>query len=129
MSNVLVVDDEVEVCNLLKSVLELELKCQVSLAHNGHEAYQKLKQTKFDLIITDLKMPVMDGAALISAIKTTDTPSKNATIFLVSGHIENTQDGLDIIKDVLFFDKPFDVKQLIVNARLALGANKQKKIA
>lgn len=127
MSKILVVDDEVEVCDLLKSILELELNCEVHLAYDGHEAYQKLKASKFDLIITDFKMPIMDGAALISAIKTTDTPSKDAIIFLVSGHIENPQNGPDIIKNVLFFDKPFNVKRLLVNARMALSSSAKNK--
>lgn len=129
MFKVLVVDDEVELCFLLQTVLESELACEVSIAHDGHEAYQLAKQSPFDLIITDFKMPIMDGAALINAIKTTNTLSKNAKIFLISGHIESSEDGPSIIKDVIFFDKPFDTKKLIANARLVLHASNNNRIA
>lgn len=66
VSRVLVVDDEEDVRSLLKEYLEQELhRVEVSTANNGHEAIGVLKDEDFDLVISDYKMPVMDGLTFL----------------------------------------------------------------
>ncbi len=67
MAIVLIVDDEFGIANLLEAVLEDEGHRPV-LASNGRQALEKAAEIRPDLVITDFMMPVMDGAALISAI-------------------------------------------------------------
>ena len=60
MNKILVVDDEVKACELLKRYLQANGHDAVS-AGNGIEALEKLNDGPVDLIITDILMPHMDG--------------------------------------------------------------------
>ena len=65
--NLLVCDDEVGVRESLKVYLEDDY--ELSFAKNGQEAVDSAKSNSFDLIIMDIKMPVLDGAEVIKQIK------------------------------------------------------------
>lgn len=69
MITILVVEDEYGIAKLLEEVLEEE-GYRVLLASNGQQGLDKATETRPDLVITDLMMPVMDGAALIQALTT-----------------------------------------------------------
>ena len=67
---ILSVDDKVENLYLLESMLRgAGCGYEVVSAHNGVEALQKLEQDKFDLIISDILMPQMDGFELCHQVK------------------------------------------------------------
>lgn len=66
--NILVVDDEKDYCDVLKMILSGK-GYKVETCGNGKEAVQKLEKKPFDLVITDLCMPVMDGRQLLDEIK------------------------------------------------------------
>lgn len=65
---VLVVDDERDIRDFLFKALTRIAGFQVELAENGEEALRKIEKERFDLILTDLKMPEMDGLQLITEI-------------------------------------------------------------
>ena len=65
-SRILVVDDEKEIRGFLSKALSRMGGFQVDLAESGEEAIQKMEKEPFDLVLTDLKMPKMDGLQLIS---------------------------------------------------------------
>jgi len=65
---VLVVDDQQEICDLMKSYLELDFHFVVT-ATCGEDALEKFRRDSFDLVITDLVMPGTSGAELARAIK------------------------------------------------------------
>lgn len=62
--SILVVDDESSIRELLKEYLSLE-GYKVDTAENGHDAYAYLKKTYYDLVLTDLEMPGMNGIELL----------------------------------------------------------------
>lgn len=66
--NALIVDDEKEVLKLLTNII-IDFGFEVDVAADGQEALEKIRSKKFDLVITDLKMPKMSGERLIDAIK------------------------------------------------------------
>lgn len=66
--NILVVDDEVEICDLLQSFLTQE-GYQVFTATNGVEAISLGKQNELDLALLDIKMPGMDGIEVFRKLK------------------------------------------------------------
>jgi CheY-like chemotaxis protein len=70
---VLVVDDDEEVLFVWTSALRKLPELEVETAANGAEALARFESDSFDLVVTDLAMPVMDGVALTRAIRETDT--------------------------------------------------------
>ena len=82
MSNILLVDDELEVTALLKKRLEKRgFSCKE--AANGQEALDALKAEPFHIVIMDVKMPVMDG---ISALQVIHEQYPEIKVILLSGH-------------------------------------------
>jgi DNA-binding NtrC family response regulator len=69
---ILVVDDQETMRSLLRDMLEV-IGYEVTLAEGGEEALGLVQTRDFDLVLTDLNMPGMDGTALLRAIKTTKT--------------------------------------------------------
>lgn len=65
---ILVVDDQESMRSLLKDMLEV-IGYEVTLAEGGEEALRLMEYSQFDLVLTDLNMPGMDGTALLRAIK------------------------------------------------------------
>ena len=64
----LVVDDDLGVCHSLKDLLEGE-RCEIEIAPSGIKAMEVLERKKFDLILSDVVMPDMDGYEVYSAVK------------------------------------------------------------
>ena len=64
---ILVVDDEMIVCESCKRILEEE-GYEVETALSGKEAFEKMKANPFDIVITDLKMPGIDGMEVLKNI-------------------------------------------------------------
>ncbi len=67
MNRVLIVDDDFDICEALQLVLEG--RYQVEIAYNGEQALQRLAGEKFDAMVLDLMMPVMDGESLMAELK------------------------------------------------------------
>jgi len=65
---ILVVDDEMIVCESCKRILEEE-GYEVETALSGKEAFEKMKTNPFDIVITDLKMPGIDGMEVLSTFR------------------------------------------------------------
>jgi CheY-like chemotaxis protein len=68
MQTILVVDDEFGIGEVLEAILTDE-GYRVVTAINGHHALERLAGNRVDLILSDLMMPVMDGAALFKALQ------------------------------------------------------------
>lgn len=62
--NLLIVDDEVDLSVNMKELLEDEAK-NIFIANNGEEGLEILKTQKIDCVVSDVKMPVMDGLKMI----------------------------------------------------------------
>ncbi|MEX2227661.1 MAG: ATP-binding protein [Dehalococcoidia bacterium] len=78
---VLVVDDEESIKELLTNVLEMD-NHRVVLASNGREALELVRREAFDLIISDIKMPVMGGAELYQRLHDESHPLATRMIFV-----------------------------------------------
>ena len=113
---ILIIDDERAVRTSLRDILEYE-NYSVEEAETAVQALEILKNTVFDAIFCDIKMPKMDGIEFLERAKTlTDTP-----IIMISGHgtIDTSVDALK--KGAYdFIEKPPDLNRLLVSVRNAL---------
>jgi DNA-binding NtrC family response regulator len=80
--NVLVVDDEKTVCNSCKKILTQE-GYNVEVALSGGEALNKVKGNRFDAVITDWKMPEIDGIEVARRIK---KENPNIAVIMITGY-------------------------------------------
>jgi two-component system response regulator YesN len=87
MMNILIVDDEAPIKRSLMKIIEKELQQLrvVSMADNGLEALGKIEELLPDLVISDVRMPVMDGMQLSRAIRARGYQTE---IVMVSGYNE-----------------------------------------
>ncbi len=67
-TNILVVDDEKDICRALNLILSKE-GYAVTEAHNGEEAFALIQRQAFDIVLTDIKMERMDGLELLKRTK------------------------------------------------------------
>lgn len=103
---ILIVDDEEDMTFLLKRTLEPELDCRVATAPSGEAALSLLAEERFDLVLTDIKMPGMDGLTLLSLIR---KENPDLTVMMMTGHgtIEIAVEAMKLgAWD--FVTKPFD---------------------
>lgn len=109
--SVLIVDDEIELAQTLADLLEPE-GLKVDIAINGEVAMEKLRVQKVDAIISDLRMPVMDGPALFEALKR-ELPSYLDRIIYVTGDTlsSNVHDFLSA-HAVPVVEKPYRLKDI-----------------
>jgi len=72
---ILIVDDEPMIRNILKTVVEAE-GFKADLAQNGQEALNRLQESCYQIVLTDMRMPVMDGLCLLQQVRAhyEDTP-------------------------------------------------------
>jgi signal transduction histidine kinase len=101
--SILIVDDEEDICDQLEAQFESTMK--VKKAKNGLEAIKLLSEEKFDVLLTDVKMPGASGFVVAQAARKT-----NPKIFLVmiSGHIDGQlPDETSALEPFLIIEKPF----------------------
>jgi CheY-like chemotaxis protein len=121
MARILIAEDEQAACALCARALTTDGH-EVATAHDGGEALDLLtrERGRFDLLLTDIRMPIMDGIALALAAAR-DFP--DVTILLMTGYADQREraQGLDaLIHDVI--PKPFTLGTLrgAVNEALAV---------
>jgi two-component system, OmpR family, KDP operon response regulator KdpE len=122
--NILVVDDEPQITRVLKTTLSSQ-GYGVRSATDGEEALGEFKSWSPDLIITDLRMPVMDGLELCRRVR---KDSRIPIIVLsVKGEEAIKVSALDAGADD-YITKPFSVNELLARVRAALRrANSQEE--
>ena len=106
---VLIVDDNDQMSSLLADILEL-FDYQAQQAKDGEEALRCLREDKYDLVITDLRMPKMSGTELLKLIKKVQP---QLPVVVVSGFGPGNTQNLIISKQADgFLNKPFTVEQI-----------------
>ena len=115
---ILVVDDEKDIRELLSIALTEVEGFSVQLAENGEEALRKIERESFDLVLTDLKMPKMDGLQLLSEI--VDSKPEILTV-LMTGY-GSINSALEAIRGGAsdYLMKPVDIAELVVRLQKVL---------
>ncbi|MBN1592452.1 MAG: response regulator [Candidatus Coatesbacteria bacterium] len=107
--NVLVVDDQDCLVDLLSDIVE-GLGFSSEVAHDGQEALEKFQGGNFQMVITDIKMPRMDGIQLTKMVKR-DRP--DVPVIAITG-FGNEEAGEDLRSEQMdgFLEKPFRIAKI-----------------
>jgi len=109
MSNILIVDDEQSYRQLLSLVFESDGHT-IRTAANGLEALQLLRDSPADVVISDVRMPDMDGIEMLRAIRET-LPDLGIVFMTAFASVEAAREAFKLGADD-FIQKPFDVEEL-----------------
>jgi CheY-like chemotaxis protein len=116
---ILVIDNDININGLIKSVLSMEKTYQVDFALSGKEGLKKLKATNYDVALIDLTMPEVSGFDIckfmsadddlkhVPAIIVSAMPVKSSDFQAEHGNFQN----LPVVKGLI--EKPFDVHELL----------------
>jgi DNA-binding NtrC family response regulator len=117
MAKILIIDDERFIRAYLREILEYE-KYEVIEAQDGAEGLQKIKDEEVDLVLCDVKMPILDGMDVLDQAKQLD---RSPLFIMISAHgtiesaVEATKKGA-----FDFISKPPDLNRLLLTVRNAL---------
>lgn len=107
---ILLVDDDIEICRYIKS--ELSDWYRFVICNNGKEALKQLLSADFDLVVSDVVMPEMDGITLLRNIKGNANISHVPVIMLTSkSEISDRLEGIKLGADA-YLAKPFSLEEL-----------------
>lgn len=107
--NILVVDDEESILDALYFGLS-DANCEVKVSKNPHEALELSDRTHFDLTVTDMRMPEMDGLTLLKEIKKRH-PETAVIILTAFGAIDSAVEAMRA-GATYYFTKPVNINQL-----------------
>jgi two-component system, NtrC family, nitrogen regulation response regulator NtrX len=117
MPRILIIDDEKNIRRTLREILEYE-NFKVDEAADGQEGLNMAQKEKYDVILTDIKMPKMDGIEVLDKLmqQGVDIP-----IVMISGH-GNIETAVEAVKKGAFdfIAKPLDLNRLLVTIRNAM---------
>lgn len=113
---ILVVEDDPDMLNILVEFLKLN-GAQVTEASNGQVALQILKDHNVDLVISDVKMPVLNGLELLKAIRAKD--ANLPIVFLTSGHSNLDEESAAAYGARVLIAKPFNLQLLLQHIKKA----------
>lgn len=120
MATLLIADDEINILKGLKLAFEDE-GYDVMTAENGLDAWNAINKNSIDLVITDLRMPGMDGYELLKKIS---AAYPTLPVIVLTGHgtietaVETMRDGA-----VDFFTKPVDLDKLLLVVKKSISAS------
>ena len=129
---ILVVDDNEDFCRNVNDILELK-GYEVVSAYDGFKALELVKQDGFELVLMDIKMPVMDGVETFRKVKeiVPDTPVIMVTAYAVEDLIREAlrEGAYGSLKKPVDFDKLFRlIEQATPNGKLILVVDDDKNL-
>lgn len=117
MPKILIIDDEKAIRRSIREILEFE-KYTVDEAEDGQQGLDMALKGNYDVILSDIKMPKLDGTELLNKLITSETES---SLIMMSGH-GNIETAVDAVKKGAFdyLAKPIDLNRLLVTIRNAM---------
>ncbi|MBI2943929.1 MAG: response regulator [Candidatus Wallbacteria bacterium] len=117
---ILIVDDEADIRAMLKRAIERTLKIPADTASSGLEALEQIRETRYDLMVTDLSMPEMDGLALFRAVKERH-PEIQVIVLTATASVETS---MAAVKSHVYsyLTKPISMDRFIKEVEAALAA-------
>jgi len=118
---ILVVDDEPDIVKVILFRLR-KIECEAVVAIDGQEALDKIQQSKPDLILLDLLLPVMSGEEVCKRIKANDELRNIPVILVTASTIGDLGEIAREIKADDYLTKPFDTDELIAKVKSFIGS-------
>ncbi|MFH1437358.1 MAG: response regulator [Pseudomonadota bacterium] len=123
--SILAVDDELHMLKLLERIITEKTGYHIETTNNALEVEKILHEKHFDLIITDLKMPVMDGLDILRLVREAGR-SEEVIIITAFGSLESASEALSAgVFD--YITKPFRKEQIITTVDRAMRWQKARK--
>ena len=122
---ILIIDDEPDMLKLLSIILREKTPYEISTTNNPLEALELIKNGGFDLVISDLKMPGLDGIEIIEAVKRLDEDTP-VVIITAYGTVESASEAM-LKGGFDFITKPFRKEQILFTIDKALKWLKLQK--
>ena len=117
---ILVVDDEKLIVQMYKTLIEDEFpECVVDAAFDGLEAYDCAIHKKYDLIITDHKMPFMTGFELIRGLREKKSINMKTPVIFISAYLPDFEKEAELFDDVYLMSKPADMDRLLTYLKIS----------
>ncbi|NIU00651.1 MAG: response regulator [Nitrosopumilaceae archaeon] len=111
LKRLLIVDDEESITfTLYQTFINASIDCEVVTASRAEEALQRFEKSPFDIVITDLAMPGMDGLELLAILKK-KRPATRVIVITAYGSDDREEKAYNLGADS-YFEKPFDIHQL-----------------
>jgi two-component system chemotaxis response regulator CheY len=127
VQSILIVEDSATMRSLLASLLEdLEIPVKITEAASGFEALRHLPQNHFDLVVTDINMPDINGLELVSFLKNNDRYRSIPLVIVSTERSDRDRDkGLGLGADA-YLVKPFEPESLRQVVRDLLARPRQE---
>jgi len=124
LKKILVVDDEAGIRNLLFDVLSSK-GFKVTLAKDGKDSLKQMRNRHFDLLITDINMPRLDGIELLRRMKRADR--KERVIIMTGDPFDKKELDKDIPHVFSQLRKPFHMNKFLEVVSTALASRTRKR--
>ncbi len=126
MSKVLVVEDDVAFGTMLKTFLE-KREYKVSLVYSASEAFKKITEVNFDLVLTDVRLPDNDGLEILENVK---NKNSSTPVIVMTSYAEISM-AVKAMKEGAFdyVSKPFRPESILQTIKNALATSEVKKPA
>ena len=121
--SILVIDDEEMVTVSMKKLLK-KAGYEVDTSNNGTDAMKKIKESNFDRIISDIRMPGEDGIEIVKKIRAYLLDNKKEKIreILITGYASEDKYKSAVELQVrAYINKPFDITELLQTVKDILG--------
>ncbi len=122
MKRILLIDDIIDVQALVAGLLR-NRGAQIDTASNGNVASKLLNDNKYDLVITDLNMPIEDGFSIIHKMRNINARTKDIPIIVISAgntfnkdkalNYDQSIESISSVKKLAILKKPFSKQQLL----------------
>lgn len=119
---ILVVDDDNDLRELIVQIFD-SAEFETFAAKNGKEAIRIIEKTKLDVVLSDVRMPELDGVSLLKKIK--EKSSSLPVVFLITGYADLKPDEAKEMGAAGLVSKPFDRDKLMTAIEKAVKESKK----
>ncbi len=111
-NNILLVSSDRKIIEIGTKVIKDNFDCILTIVPNGLDAFIECQKKEFKYIITDFKLTFMNGAALVTGIRSRENLNMNTCILILSDTLDEASVNDMEVQKLEFCKKPIDIHQL-----------------